>query len=141
MAPVRYAIACCLLTTLSGCGDTGPELVPVSGIVTIDGQPLTLGSIQVIPAGYRPAYGQIGPDGRFTLTTFKTGDGVVRGEHQAAVSACEILNAGQQKWHAPKRYLDATESGLRIVVDGPSKNLEVNLSWNGGGPFIERTGD
>ena len=42
---------------LAGCGDGGPKIVPVSGIVLIDGQPLTYGHVQVIPEGWRPASG------------------------------------------------------------------------------------
>ena len=130
-----------LLLAAAGCEEPRPEIVPVSGTVRIDGQPLTLGSVQVIPSGYRAAFGKIDENGRFSLTTYEPGDGCVLGTHQVAISACEVLNAGQQKWHAPKKYLDATRSGLTATVDGPTDNLEINISWEGGKPFIERTGE
>ncbi len=139
--PSPLAIATLGLLAIVGCGESGPEIVPVSGQVIIDGEPLTRGNIQVIPKGYRAASGKIGPDGRFTLTTFEPGDGVVRGTHQVAVSSHENLSPGQQKWYAPKTYLDATRSGLQITISEPTSDLKVPLTWNGGQPFIEKTAD
>lgn len=129
------------LLAVTGCGESGPEIVPVSGQVTIDGEPLTRGNIQVIPQGYRAASGKIGPDGRFTLTTYKAGDGVVRGTHQVAISSHENITPSQQKWYAPKTYLDPTKSGLEITISEPTSELQVPLTWNGGQPYIEKTGD
>src|SRR3954453_660077 len=76
-----------------GCGGGGPKIVPVSGIVLIDGQPLTYGHVQVIPTGWRPAPGRIGGDGRFTLTTTASGDGCAVGTHPVAVLAGESVNS------------------------------------------------
>jgi hypothetical protein len=139
--PTRAAAAALLAVSLAlaGC-DSKPKLVPVSGRVLVDGQPLTTGVVQVVPAGYRAASGKIGPDGRFTLTTSAEGDGCVIGTHQAAVVAHETLGPGAQKWHAPKKYIDPTTSGLSVTVDGPTTDLTINLSWDGGKPFVERFG-
>ncbi|HPM79489.1 MAG TPA: hypothetical protein PLF81_02255 [Candidatus Anammoximicrobium sp.] len=103
----------------------------------IDGQPLTHGFVQVIPKGNRAATGEIGADGRFSLTTFTPGDGCVPGRHPAAVIATESINATSQRWHAPKKYADVTRSGLEVNVEKATDNLEIQLSWNGGRPFVE----
>jgi hypothetical protein len=139
--PTRAAAAALLvsLVALAGC-DNKTKLVPVSGRVLIDGQPLTHGVVQVVPAGYRAASGTIGPDGRFTLTTSAEGDGCVVGTHPAAVIAHEALGPGAQRWHAPKKYIDAATSGLTVTVDGPTNDLTINLTWDGGAPFVERFG-
>ena len=126
-------------TVLTGC-DTGPRLVPVSGKVLIDGQPLTYGFIQVMPENERVATGTIGQDGTFTLSTYEDNDGAVLGKHKAAVIAVEALNAGSQKWHAPKMYTDAQTSGLTVDITGPTDALVLELTWDGGKPFIERSG-
>lgn len=122
---------------LAGCDD-GPKIVPVSGQVLIDGEPLTHGFVQVAPAGYRPASGKIGEDGRFTLTTTKPGDGCVVGTHPATVVGTESIDAGSQRWHAPKAYADYESSGLTVTIDGPTEDLKIELSWKGGKPFVER---
>ena len=123
----------------AGCDD-GPEIVPVSGQVLIDGKPLTHGFVQVGPKGYRPASGDIGPDGRFTLTTSEPGDGIVIGTHPAAVIGTESIDGTKQRWHAPRKYQDFSTSGLTVTVDGPTDSLKIELSWNGGKPFIQHFG-
>lgn len=135
--------SCLLLTlttlTLFGCGDGRPERVPVSGVVLIDGKPLTHGFIQVAPEGHRAAHGDIGKDGTFKLTTFDANDGCVPGKHKIAIIATESIDAKSQRWHAPKQYMSAATSGLEIEVkaDGPNE-LKVELTWNGGKPFVEK---
>jgi hypothetical protein len=128
-------IACCLLL-VAGCNDA-PEIVPVSGKVLIDGQPLGYGTIMVLPDNYRASFGNIAPDGSFSLTCYETNDGCVRGKHAVTVSAVEALSSSKQKWHAPKKYTEPTTSDLTIDIDGPTDALVINLSWDGGKPFIE----
>lgn len=133
---------------LAGCGDGGPKIVPVSGYVTIDGQPLTYGHVQVLPSGWRPASGHIGGDGRFTLTTHVQGDGCAIGTHPAVVLAGESINPETMKWHAPQKYSDVETSGLTVTITGPTDNLKIELksdgtqkpskaNWEGGSEFAK----
>jgi hypothetical protein len=122
--------------SLTGCG--GPRIVPVSGVVRIDGNPVPAGFIQVIPDGYRPATGKIQPDGRFTLTTLDPDDGCLVGTHPAVIIAIESLGPSAQKWHAPKRYASQETSGLTVTITGPTRDLKVELSWDGEKPFVEK---
>ena len=134
MHVVLLAIAA--LPLLTGC-DGLPERVPVSGKVLIDGQPLTYGSIMVIPENARPAMGKIAPDGTFTLSCYEDNDGSVLGTHKVTVSAVEALNSSSQKWHAPKAYTEPDTSGLEVTITEPTDSLVIELSWKGGKPFIE----
>jgi len=131
-----------LLATILGVFVTGcssePKMVPVSGVVLIDGKPLTHGKIQVAPANARPAFATIGPDGRFTLGTYSADDGIPIGSHPVAIIAHEALGPGSQKWHAPKKYISTETSELTISVDKATNDLVVNLTWNGGKPFVEK---
>lgn len=127
-----------MLVSMVGCGDGRPTRIPVSGQVVIDGQPLTHGFVQVVPENDRPATGEIGPDGRFSLTTFEPGDGCVPGTHKVAVIANETLDARSQKWHAPKNYMDIENSGLTITVKEPTDSARIELTWDGGEAFIEK---
>src|SRR5690606_23785262 len=102
---------------LLGCGDGRPKRVPFSGQVLIDNQPLTSGTIMVIPDNDRPATGQIGSDGRFTLSTYTDADGVVLGTHRVEVIARENVNNSVIKHLTPRKYQDAATSGLTITVE------------------------
>lgn len=125
------------LLVMVGCGEGRPKRVPISGQVLIDGKPLPLGYLRLIPEGARPAGARIGPDGRFTLTTFEGSDGAVPGTHRATVRASEALSPTKVKWYAPKKYADAQTSGLTVDVDRPTDSLVIELTWDGGQPFIE----
>ena len=75
--------------------------------------------------------------GRFTLTTFENQDGSVTGTHAVSVTAVEPLTQTTQRWHAPKKYADPRTSGLTATIDGPTDSLVIELTWDGGKPFIE----
>ncbi|MBN9118755.1 MAG: hypothetical protein J0I06_06285 [Planctomycetes bacterium] len=85
------AIHCTLAAALAlaaGCADPGPKVVPVRGKVTYNGNPVTSGTVTFTPtAGGPPATGEIGPDGTFAMTTFKSGDGAVPGKHKVFIAA------------------------------------------------------
>lgn len=132
------AIVAVATVALTGCGDGGPKMVPVAGTVTIDGQPLTYGQIQVLPNGWRPASSPIGSDGRFMLTTTVSGDGCPVGTHNVVILAGEQLSADAMKWHAPKKYADPKTSKLTVTITGPTTDLKIELKWDGGKPFIDK---
>ena len=120
------AVAICTLA-LAGCGEGGPKIVPVSGTVTIDGQPLAYGHVQVLPAGWRPASGRLDGSGRFTLTTTAPNDGCAVGTHPVVVLAGESLTPETMKWHAPQKYSDVSTSGLTVTISGPTDDLKIEL--------------
>ena len=132
--PARLTAGAVLVVALRahlGCGDGGPKIVPVSGIVTIDGQPLTYGHVQVLPSGWRPASGRIGGDGRFTLTTTAANDGCAVGTHPVAILASESLTPETMKWHAPQKYADSKTSNLTVTITGPTDDLKIELKSDG----------
>lgn len=134
---ILLALALALLPCV-GCSDGLPHRVPVSGIVLIDGEPLTRGSIQVIPKGERPAGGAIGPDGRFSLSCYERNDGVIPGTHLVTVQATKQLSPRETLWMTPKKYGNAGTSGLSITVTEPTDNAKIELTWEGKKPFVER---
>ena len=123
---------------VAGCGDGRPERVAVSGRVLIDGQPLEQGNVRFHPQDQRVASAKLGPGGTFTLTTYDYGDGVVVGKHPVSVVAMENLNATTKKWLAPKKYCGPGSSGLAVEVTDATDDVEIQLSWDGGKPFVER---
>lgn len=131
------AVVMFFLSTLLACGDGRPKRVPVSGTVTIDGQPVPSGFIRLQPKDARPSTGKIGPDGRFTLTCFEEGDGAVEGTHTVSINAVEEVDPKTLRWHAPKIYTNPKTSGKTVTIDGPTDSLTIELSWQGGRPFLE----
>ena len=108
-----------------------PKIVRVSGMVTIDGQPLTYGHVQVIPAGFRPASGRLGGDGRFVLTTNEPNDGCAVGTHPVVILASESISNDVTKWHAPSKYADVKTSDLTVTITGPMDDLKIELKSDG----------
>lgn len=134
------AVATLLLAAALGCGESH-GLVPVSGTVTIDGQPLTTGQVMVSPPGQRQSIGPLDGQGRFELTCYKKGDGAPVGTFPVAVMAVEQVGERQLRWHAPRKYSNEQQSGLEVTIDGATDDLAIELTWQGSnhsGPFDEK---
>ncbi len=129
-------IALAAMAFAVGCSQ-GPERFPVSGQVLIDGKPLTTGEITVAPLGKRAAFSTIDSNGQFQLSTYEPGDGTSAGTHPVSVHSGEYLDPTHKRWNVPKKYANLTTSGLSVTIDGPTDALVVNLSWDGGKPFVD----
>jgi hypothetical protein len=121
-----------------GCGDGRPARLAVSGQVLIDGKPLTYGYVRFVPEHGRPSGGRLDDQGRFTLSSYGENDGIIPGVHRVEVDGTEPLSATQRKWHAAKKYFRYRTSGLTQEITGPTDSLVINLTWDGGKPFVER---
>ncbi|MEN1679701.1 MAG: hypothetical protein AAGJ46_08910 [Planctomycetota bacterium] len=136
---LRSLVAAVALIASTGCWDSGPTLVKVSGRVTIDGKPVTTGAVRFTPLQGRLSGGPLGQDGRFELTCFESGDGAMPGKHLVTVYAAEPLGETAIRWHAPKKYSKPTTSGIEITIDEPTEDIEIELTWGGQkGPYVER---
>lgn len=104
-----YSIcATMLLLSMLGCGADGPELAPLSGQVTLDGEPVAEAALMFTPvAGGRPAQAVTDAEGRFEAWTLEPGDGAIVGEHRVAVTQSKLVG------------IEATEAGLEGVSSGP----------------------
>jgi hypothetical protein len=123
---------------LVGCSDGRPSRVPVSGQVVIDGKPLVHGFIRFLPEQKeRVSTGDLDRNGRFVLTCFENRDGAVVGKHRVEVYAAEGVDEERIRWHAPKRYCNWATSKLEQEITGPTDAITIQLSWNGGKPFVE----
>lgn len=111
-----------------GCGKTGEfETAPVTGTVTLNGTPLSKGTVTFIPEHGKMATGSIQPDGTFSLSTYAAGDGAIVGKCRAAVTV--LAGAGEanedkprQKSPVPGKYAAPETSGLEYEVSSTSKN-------------------
>jgi hypothetical protein len=133
------------LLALTGCGGSGhPPTVAVSGTVTFQGEPLTNGTVRFVPVDPqtgRPAEGIIGPDGKFTLSTFSPGDGVLAGDYGISITS---YKSGEEKLAKdkdlglnisdksaiPEKYNNVKTSGLNETINSgePKKDLLLELA-------------
>jgi hypothetical protein len=112
--------------------------VAVSGVVLIDGQPLSRGNIKFVPAEGRPSAGAIGQDGKFTLTCYDGNDGAIPGTHRVQIASNRIISDSKIEWFAPQTYADFRTSGIEVQVDQPIEDLKIELTWGGKkGPYID----
>src|SRR4051812_37196077 len=88
----------------------------------------------------RPAStGEIGPDGRFTLTCYDGKDGALPGKHRVQVDANRGISEKKMEIFTPKHYADFRTSGIEIVIDKAVDDLKIELTWGKEkkGPYIE----
>jgi hypothetical protein len=91
-------IAAALMLAGSGCGSGAAKLYKVSGKVTLDGKPVSHATVEFEPVdpagGQKPASGQTGEDGTFTLTTNTSGDGAAAGKYKVAIKKLKVSSEG-----------------------------------------------
>lgn len=122
------AVLCALgLIPLLGCGDGGPNRIPVSGTVTMDGKPVNGGVLSFSPdasKGNTARLSCIAPikEGRYELNTLgvqrsETGSGAPLGWYKVIV---KTNLPGQPKIEVNGKYRDPKKTPLSIeVVDNP----------------------
>lgn len=116
--------------SLVGCTESKPsDLVPVTGRVTLDGRPLTSGSISLrADAGetwHQPTGVISGNDGEFVVYT-NGRPGAPPGQYRVIVFASEpasdrngAAHPGLPRSLVPKRYNDPKSTPLRLTVAPP----------------------
>ena len=122
--PIRAAWLMLLAALLSGCGGSGPEVVPVSGRVTLDGAPLAGARIRFQPeaSGGSPSYGTADQDGHYELGYKRGQPGALIGWHSIRVERGARDPDSKTKPQAlPARYNTASE--LREEVKAGEDNV------------------
>lgn len=143
--PTRLALAVGVLTICSSCGSNMPHTSCVSGVVVLDGKPLTgfdKGSVVLTPSNGRLAVGELNAQtGTFELGTFSTGDGAIVGPAKVAVIAIkETTRSSVDDRYAavrsilPEHFSDRDNSGLECEVKpGDANVFRIVLSTDGSG--------
>jgi len=132
------------LTLVLGCGPSGPVVVPVTGVVTLDGTPVEGASVMFMPVavGQLPAVGITDKDGKFELETDGK-KGAVEGDYAAVVSKITIEGikvnedgtSGEatnmrQTSHLPVKYSKKDSSGFTATVKKGMPPVDLKLSKN-----------
>lgn len=130
-------LACLGLMLTVGCRRR-PDLVPVSGRVTLDGKPLEFGGVMFQPDAGPSALAAIGPDGRFTLRYRGRADGAVVGRNRVVVTAYESEQPGYRpppdaepsagRCLVPEKYTSVSTTDIVVDVRPGIGNVHVVLS-------------
>lgn len=131
--PHTVLTALCLLPLLAliGCGSSGPELVEVSGTVTLNGQPAPGVVLTFIPeaTGGSPSYGKTDARGYYQLMFTATRYGALPGKHRVELHTTrlspdelsEMRAAGEevpeQQVEIPRQYLQPGALTAEVVSD------------------------
>jgi hypothetical protein len=133
LQPVRHALWLIGLTALlvaPGCNQSGYELAPVRGTVTVDGKPLRQGKVMFAPVAQgndinpgRPAFGMLRQGGAYILTTYADNDGAVVGKHWVT-----IINSAEDLPRGVPEFARVTAPGQRVVEAGKDNRIDINLT-------------
>lgn len=141
--PVLVAVAC-----LSGCTGGGADQVPVypvSGQVTMGGNPVPNATVTFSPKSDQPtAIGRTDAEGRYQLRTYAEADGAAAGEYAVIISKAADAPAeeaahgpdfetpaypGQKAGSVlPEEYASAATTPLTATVtEGGENNIDFSL--------------
>jgi len=125
-----------LLMLLLLCMGCGGKPASVSGVVTLDGEPIAKGVVGFTPvSGGMRATGLVQSDGSYELNTNKA-SGLEVGEYIATVVAREPGPETAQgppmpgKFITPRRYAQSDTSGLQFKVEPGFNRIDIKLTTN-----------
>ena len=131
---LRCLVVLCLLCP--GCGRSSPpvpELIPVTGFVTLNKKPLPHAAIAFHPKeSGDSSFGRTDEQGKFILKYSNGSDGAVVGSHRVEIRTREeIVDAGgkvvsDRPEILPERYHN--QSILNAEVDADHKELQFDLN-------------
>jgi hypothetical protein len=126
-----------LLVCAAGCGDAGPELIPVVGTVRIDGQPATEGAVTYRDesSGAFQASGLIQSDGTYKLMQ-KDLEGAQAGQYRVVVFVRKTPRtptgemAGLPAIIVNQKFTNPNTTPLRIEVkkDAPAGHYDLAVT-------------
>ena len=120
------------IAALPGCGSG--NAASVQGVVTLDGVTVKAGTVTFHPVQEGPrAYGQIGLDGSYQLST-GSDSGIIPGEYIVTVVGTEPLPPNMELESqppppiTPARYASRDESDLRRTVTKGANKIDLPLT-------------
>ena len=141
MLNIKHAISILVaFAILAGCGEEGPELYSVKGLVTHQGRPVSNLLVSFVPEKGRSFSGRSDAKGEYILMLDENRPGVALGKYKVVV-AYQSKDPGEEmaimegRFQYPadvaavlKKYSAASESPLFVEVkdDGKDINLELD---------------
>jgi hypothetical protein len=122
-----------------GCGVSKRKTTTITGKITADGKPVTVGAIYFHGANNQIAMGTIGKDGTFTVTDVPLGEVRVSLQVRDPGVYTQDLKRGPQiaadgttptppgVTSVLPKYADPDSSGLKYSITESTKNIEVKI--------------
>jgi hypothetical protein len=132
----QFSLAVFLATLVTGC-DSKPQRLGLHGRVTVDGKPLSFGSIMFVPDGIGPKANALIRDGEYQIEVirgplaggkvvqistpqFPPGQPIPKSENELIHLAADLPEG------LPSRYNSASELHVNVTDDGPNEfNFEL----------------
>ncbi len=120
-----------LVSLATGCSkDDGPEVGYVTGVVTLNGQPLDAATVEFVPVDnptQRPSTSQTDQSGRYELYYSASRKGASLGQHQVTIKKIQSGNpeAKEQPLLTPAKYAKPGE--LKAKVEKGSQTIDFDL--------------
>jgi hypothetical protein len=119
-----------------GCGKAGPELYPVEGKVTMNGQAPEGATVVLVPSSgtievANQPTGVVSSDGTFKLQTYPHGEGALPGDYKVLVTWLPPDARKQEKPinKAPVKYADPKTTPLSATIkEGQNTLPEFQLT-------------
>ena len=125
MAVIGLVCMVALVLSIGCTGTTGPKTEPVSGVVTLDGNPLDGANVVFSPSGGggKAAAGTTDSSGNYKLTTQNPSDGAVVGSYQVSITKVEgsapaVDLSGLSEQEKMKKSMEAYYSSDRFKKQG-----------------------
>ena len=128
----RPVVACVLVLAsvlmLAGCGGNSdvPDLGRVTGVVTLDGQPLSGAQVTFSPESGRPSNAETDKDGSYSLQFTADEAGAILGKHTVKIATAVDGRDDPKTERVPSRYNSKTE--LTAEVKEGKNTLDFELS-------------
>ena len=129
-------LAALCLAGSAGCGRSGPETVPVTGKVTLDGGAWpTAGMLYFNPLETaeglprRSGRADFDTDGWYTVSSWEPGDGLVPGKYKVGVECWKVrptMDGPPSVSYVAEPYQASATSELVIVIEPGSSAVEQN---------------
>jgi len=133
---LRTFFFCTICSAAQGCQRTGPDVVPVEGVVKRNGEPVPHLHINFMPVAGRPSWGVADELGRFQLKYDQQRDGAEVGVHKVFVSLRPAnpkdemdFISGKKKVPAELKAIEAKYGRIEITP------LQIEVK-RAGGPIV-----
>ncbi len=130
----RLLLVLAVIASAIGCDSS--NLVVVTGKVTYENKPVASGTISFVSADNASAYGDLQPDGSYSLKTDKPGDGAAPGTYKVIVVAMQDqagllpeLKSPTPAPTVPFKYTSLATTDLTAKVEKGKPNvIDFNLT-------------
>jgi hypothetical protein len=149
---IMSALPCVVLTSILGCGGSNQlARAPVTGQVTLDGEPVSEATILFRPEVGRAGTGRVENGVIVEASTYGINDGIVLGTHKVAIqpipddpppapsrieeenniatpSPVQNPRPARAKSQIPAKYQDVDRSGLTVEIEEDDNELTLELT-------------